>query len=510
VDRASRAFIGALRRGVPALVVASVLVASCSSGGSHGATKVTGPTNADSGAKTGNPPAALDWHDCGHIECASLEVPLDWSHPNGSTIKLGLARRRADGDRIGVLLANPGGPGGSGIDVVKNADGFFPQTALDRFDIVSWDPRGVGASTPVGCGENLDYFYAVDANGTDAATARATAAVSKRFVEDCKKESSRLLPYVSTSATVRDMDAIRAALGEPKINYVGFSYGTYIGALYAQKYPNRVRTMVLDGAVDPAESGEKSVLEQAVAFDRSLDAFFRWCREDAGCKFARNGDPVAAYDSLMTSLASETLPGEVSGERRTMGAGVASIGVASALYGGREAYKDLGTALNDAARGDASKLLQFADSYTGRRPGGIYDNETAASYAIGCLDGVSPKSLAATRALAQRAARVAPRFGPSSVWLGLPCTYWPVAPVGTTGAIHAPKAPPIVVIGTTDDPATPYASAQSLAKQLRSGHLLTYIGEGHTVYGRGDECVDSTVDDYLLSLVVPKAGLRCR
>ena len=491
-------------------LAASLMIASCSSGGSNNAGNRSSTSTATSSAQGKRAANELSWHDCGHVECASLDVPLDWKHPNRSKIKLGLARRPAGGDRVGALLVNPGGPGGSGIEVVKDAADYFPQEALDRFDIVSWDPRGVGDSTPVDCGQNLDYFYAVDANGTDVATARATEAVSKRFVNACKKESSRLLPYVSTDATVRDMEAVRAALAEPKINYVGFSYGTLIGALYAQKYPTHVRAMVLDGAIDPAESGEKSLLEQAAAFDGSLDAFFKWCRDNNDCKFARGADPSVAYDNLMTSLKSETLPGEVDGEERTLGAGEANIGVAAALYGGEDAYKDLGTALNDAARGNGSKLLQFSDSYTGRQVGGIYDNETAATYAIGCLDGGAPKSLAATRALAKRAARVAPRFGPSSVWLGLPCTYWPVRPVGTSGAIHAPKAPPIVVIGTTDDPATPYASAQSLAKQLRSGHLLTYVGEGHTVYGRGDECVDNTVNDYLISLDVPKAGVRCK
>ena len=160
-------------------------------------------------------------------------------------------------------------------------------------------------------------------------------------------------------------------------------------------------------------------------------------------------------------------------------------------------------------RGNGSALLELADAYTGRQVGGIYDNETAATYAIGCLDGSSPSSLAATQALAERAARVAPRFGPSSVWLGLPCTYWPVRPVGKPGAIHAPGAPPIVVIGTTGDPATPYSDAQHLAQELESGHLLTYVGQGHTVYGRGDDCIDETVNNYLITLAVPKAGLRC-
>ena len=199
------------------------------------------------------------------------------------------------------------------------------------------------------------------------------------------------------------------------------------------------------------------------------------------------------------------------GEHRSLGAGEASIGVAAALYSGREGWEDLGTALNDAARGDGSALLELSDSYTGRKTGGTYDNETAAFYAIGCLDGPSPPhARGESRALAERAARVAPHFGPSTVWLGLPCTYWPVAAGGQAGRRSTRAgAPPIVVIGNTDDPATPYAGAQASRSELQSGHLLTYVGEGHTVYGRGDNCIDDAVDDYLISLEVPATGMRC-
>jgi len=307
------------------------------------------------------------------------------------------------------------------------------------------------------------------------------------------------------------MDAIRAAMGERTVDYLGFSYGTYLGARYAEQYPKRVRAMVLDGAVDPAASYTDGVLTQAVGFERSLDAFLAWCRDSDDCAFARSGNPTTAFADLMSMLADESDPATVDGEHRMLGIGEANIGVATALYAGKgdNGWVALGEALNDAAGGDGSALLELSDAYTDRDVGGVYDNVTAAFYAIGCLDGAVPRTAAAVEQLARRAARVAPTFGASTVWLGLPCTYWPVPPDSRPAPIHAPGAPPIVVIGNTDDPATPYSQAQALAGELDSGRLLTYEGEGHTAYGRGHECINQAVDDYLVKLTLPAVGMRC-
>ena len=453
---------------------------------------------------------SLVWRRCGGIECTTLAVPLDWSNPRAGHIELALARRPSDGHRVGVLLTNPGGPGGSGVQLVQQAGDVFDKSVLDRFDVVSWDPRGVGASAPAECGSKLDSFYEVDRSGADSATAKANAVVAERLAAGCARETGRRLPFLSTDATVHDMDAIRAAMGVATVDYLGFSYGTYIGALYADRYPSRVRAMVLDGAIDPAMAYGDATVRQAVGFERSLDAFFAWCHDHTSCKFARGADPRTAFDDLMTSIAGETDPGTVHGEHRTLDIGEANIGVATALYSGKgdNGWGALSTALSNAARGDGSALLELSDAYTGRRKGGTYDNETAAFYSIGCLDGPAPPTLGAAQQLAARAARVAPHFGASTVWLGLPCTYWPARAVGTPGPIHATGAPPIVVIGTTDDPATPYEQAQALARELSSGHLLTYVGEGHTAYGR-DDCIDKAVDRYLISLAVPAGGTRC-
>ena len=227
------------------------------------------------------------------------------------------------------------------------------------------------------------------------------------------------------------------------------------------------------------------------------------------CGFARGGDPAAAYDNLARAIAAEPEPATVQGEKRTLGPGELDIAVASALYAGAAGYDDLAAALAQAGRGEGDRMLALADAYTGRQPGGKYSNETAALYAIGCLDAPAPPTVAAVQQLAARAARVAPHFGASGVWLGLPCTVWPVAAEGRVAPIHAPGAPPIVVVGTTHDPATPYSWAQSLASELTSGRLLSSEAASHTSYGRGDECVDGHVDRYLLDLVVPASGTRC-
>jgi pimeloyl-ACP methyl ester carboxylesterase len=484
-------------RAVQAVLVVSVVatgLASCS----------TGPATERTGA--------ILWRPCGSIQCATLSVPLDRTHPAGRRIHLALARHPANGKRLGVLMANPGGPGGSGVELVRDAENVFSHKVLDQFDIVSWDPRGSGASTTVDCTDKLDFFYEINRSSADPATARTNAEAAKRFADSCRRNGRGVLPFLSTRASAADMDAIRAAMGVRTISYLGFSYGTYLGALYAERYPHRVRAMVLDGAIDPSLSSAAGTIRQAEGFDRALRAFLRWCTDNSKCNFARHGNPVTAFHDLTTSLNHETLPAAVGGEPRTLGPGEANIGIATALYAGRgrDGWERLGTALRQVSQGNGSGLVALSDLYTGRKPGGTYDETTDAFYAIGCLDAPSPPTVAAVRQVAERAERVAPVFGASNAWLGLPCTFWPAPPDGKPGPIHAAGAPPILVLGTTDDPATPYRSAQALSRELQSGHLLTYVGEGHTAYGRHDECIDDKVDDYLVSLHLPRAGTRCK
>jgi len=453
----------------------------------------------------------ITWTPClnGAVQCATLGVPLDPAHPDGEQISLALARRPASGKRVGVLLTNPGGPGASGIQFLEDAAGVFRPEILRRFDIVSWDPRGVGASAPIRCMDNLDAFFAVDRTPENAAAVAQNVSVAREFAASCKQRSGRELEDVATSATVHDMDAIRAAMGEARISYMGFSYGTYLGARYADAYPQHVRTMVLDGAIDPSVSYTASTIAQAKGFEQLLDTFFVWCRQNTRCGFARGGDPRDAYDRLQRAVAAETTPATVHGEARTLGPGEFDIGFANALYAGEPGFGTLADALVETARGLGDRMLALADDYTQRQPGGKYSNLTAAFYATSCLDGPAPRTVADVQRLADLAARAAPHFGASSAWLGLPCTFWPVPPRDKPAAVHAAGAPPLLVVGTLDDPATPYVWAKSLASQLRSGHLLTFEGDGHTAYGRGSSCIDDAVEGYLVNAKLPPEGTRC-
>ncbi len=456
-------------------------------------------------ARTGS----VRWHSCGAIQCATLSVPLDAARPNGQHISVALARHPASGHPIGALLTNPGGPGASGIDLVRHADSVFSSTLQKNFDIVSWDPRGTGASAPIRCDIDLDRFFAVDHSPDDAAEVQQNVAKAKQLAASCARGSGELLRHVSTLDTVRDMDAIRAALGERRVTYLGFSYGTYLGALYADRYPTRVRAMVLDGAVDPSLPYAQGTITQAVGFEHALDAFLATCASTTQCGFAARGNPSIALDDLLRSIDAESLPATVAGENRALGPGETDLGVATALYAGKQGWTVLARALTLAAQGDGSGLLQLSDVYTERQPGGRYSNEILAFYAISCTDAPSPRTVGEVQRLADASRRAAPHFGPANFWLGLPCTYWPAPSTLRTAPVHATGAPPIVVVGTSNDPATPLSGARALASQLQSGRLLIFEGEGHTAYGRGSGCVQETVDRYLVSLVPPKDATRC-
>lgn len=479
----------------------------------NGKNVTTAPGGGSSTTRAASVPGGsgeVDWSSCGSgAECATLDVPLDHSRPEGETITLALARHRAGGDRLGSLLVNPGGPGAAALYLAMEATEIFPDEILDRFDVVAWDPRGVGKSSPVDCADNLDRFWAADRSPDDATEVHELEVVSRMLADGCAERSGDLIGHVSSGETVADMDLIREALGEEQVSYLGFSYGTYLGALYADRYPQRVRAMVLDGAVDPSLTALEVTAQQATGFDAALGAFFRDCASRDRCAFHSGGDPASAYGRLMAQIDAEALPAEVGGEERLLGPGEADIGVATALYAGEEGWPVLADALVDAARGDGSLLLKLSDSYTGRRGDGRYSDDNEAFFAISCLDAPPVASAARFGALADRLDDEAPYFGATTLWLGLPCSYWPAPPVGGPAEIHAGGAPPILVLGTSNDPATPLAWAQSLAEQLDSGVLTVLEGEGHTAFARGSGCIDDLVIDYLVDLAAPTDGTRC-
>ncbi|MCU1427387.1 MAG: hypothetical protein JWL83_1387 [Actinomycetia bacterium] len=496
-----------MRRLLIVMLVITVGATACASGTARRVSKAPVSSTAK-GAPTSSG-GSIDWHACGSVDCATLAVPLVAGKPARGTISLALARHRATGERIGALLTNPGGPGTAGLWIAQQAEQVFPATILQHFDIVAWDPRGTGRSTAVDCTSKLDFFWSVDRTPDNAMEVAANASAAQRLANDCAAHSGRILPYLSSQASAADMESIRRALGDKQISYIGFSYGTYLGTLYANAYPSHVRAMVLDGAIDPALSSDAAGEQQAVGFEQSLDAFLADCSKRPSCAFHSGGKSATAFDRLMRQIDAEPVYAKLHGETRSLGPGEADVGVAEAMYGGRSTWTKLASALAAAARGEGAKLLALSDDYTERTTGGTYSNQTGAFYATGCLDSPMPPNVAAVQQEADRASRLAPHFGASTIWLGLPCVYWRAASKAKPTALAARGAPPILVLGTTHDPATPFAWATSLARELQSGHLVALNDEGHTAYARGSTCIDRVVHAYLLHLTVPKAGTTC-
>jgi pimeloyl-ACP methyl ester carboxylesterase len=457
-----------------------------------------GPTVAWSPCKSGQGPAG--------DQCATLTVPLDYGHPQGQRIAVAVARHPATtGPKYGSLLINPGGPGASGIDILQGADIFFSPSILKHFDVVGFDPRGVARSTPVHCstGPQLDSFFHLDPAPTTDAGFQAMVDADRQFVQGCVAKSGPLLPYLGTDNVARDMDQLRQALGDPKLTFMGFSYGTFIGATYADLFPNNVRAMVLDGAIDPAQDAISTNIGQAAAFNQELNAFFANCVADLTCVWRPAGDLRQAFDSLMAQIRAHPL---VVGTR-SVGPGEAFLGVADGLYD-RQSWPDLAAALSRASQGDGSVLLEFSDLYTKRRPNGTYDNVLEANEAVTCADNAWPTDPNAVRQYSAQAAAQAPEFGVPDLYSGVVCSLWPLRPARAPHPITAPGSPPIVVVGSTGDPATPYQASQALAKELSRGVLLTRVGGGHTGYPFS-ACIKSKVDAYLLNLVVPPNGTSC-
>ncbi len=449
----------------------------------------------------------LKWRSCSGGECAKLSVPLDYAQPEGQQIKVALFRIRAldRSRRIGSLLLNPGGPGASGVEFVRQAALALPLRLRQRFDLVGFDPRGTGGTIPVNCRANLDRHFALDLSPDDTDERAVLARRMNRLAQDCERHNREILPHISSLDTVQDMDRIRAALGDDKLTFVGFSYGTYLGALYADLFPARVRALVLDGAVDPQLDKLETNLQQAAGFEASLATFLEWCSERRRCAFHNDGDAAAAYDRLSAEIDARPL---AVGDRR-LGPGEFDLGVVSALYSGEFAYETLADALAAAAAGDGEPLLSEADSYSGRRDDGTYDHSQEAFWAVGCVDGPNFDGAAGYAAAEPAVQAVAPRVGISTLNYDLVCGYWKVPPNSRTGPLDAAGAPPILVIGTTGDPATPVQWSEALAGELASGVLLVVDGTTHTSFLSLNSCVDDVVVRYLIRLVPPAPSTTC-
>lgn len=486
-----------------ALALVALGLAACSDRESPQA----GPTEPGSPGGGTFTPAALDWSDCGsRAQCAEFTVPLDWDDPAGETITLSVIRypARNPAERIGVIMANPGGPGGSAIDFARVWQSILAAPIRDRFDIVAFDPRGVGESTPILCHDRLQALVAVDPDPDSEAEWQQAEDVSRAFAEDCERAAGRLLPHVGTRDVARDMDALRAALGEEQLSYVGYSYGTTIGAVYADLFPSRVRAFVLDGGTDQSLDFETLVVTQMVGFERALQAYLDDCAARR-CAIARDGDPRQAISRVLA--AAEQAPIPAPGADRPAGPGEVQLGIISALYS-QYTWNQLTQALASALRGDGTGLVNLTDQYLQRNPDGSYPNLIEANYAVNALDSACPKDPAAYRRMAERFAAIAPTFGRSAATSSLVCAFWKADPQPLS-APRAAGSAPILVIATTNDPATPYEWGRALSEQLENAVLLTYRGEGHTIYAQGDRCIDEIVNAYLLTLALPKPGTAC-
>jgi pimeloyl-ACP methyl ester carboxylesterase len=503
-----------------ALIVPAVLVAGCTSSDGDPTPGGGRPSASSSGSSGGSsapePRLArfydqqLDWHDCsGGFECARLTVPVDYSKPAGATMRIAVNRLPSSGEHRGSLVVNPGGPGVSGLRYARSARSSVSRAVREHDDVVGFDPRGVGASRPIDCltDRQLDAFNAQDGTPDSPAEEDALQRQGELMGTGCQRDDPALVGHLGTRNVARDMDVLRAVLGDDRLSYLGKSYGTYLGAIYAELFPARVGRLVLDGPLDPSSSDLDNARAQAVGFQRALDAFLDDCLRRSSCPF--QGPGASAEHRLQAMLdASDAHPLKGTGSRPVTQA-LATYGVAVALYD-KGYWPFLRRALGQALDGDGRSLLLLADLYNDRGPGGKYTTNTGeAIYAVNCLDRPERGDFATFRAEAAEVAKVSPIFGGFIVWANLTCTTWPVAAQGEPEPVQAAGAAPILVVGTTRDPATPYESAQALAEQLDSGHLLTYDGDGHTAYRLGSACIDRAVDAYLLDGRVPAEGARC-
>ncbi|GGL78193.1 peptidase [Streptomyces fumigatiscleroticus] len=502
--------------------IAALLVAGCggaSEDTDEGGRSSTRPSAASSPGDSSALPSSLtsqkpDWGRCKATadspapgddwQCATLEAPLDWSRPDGETIGLALIRAKARGERrIGSLLFNFGGPGSSGVSMMPSYEPVVTQLH-ERYDLVSWDPRGVGASEGIRCRSDKEIQAAesVDVTPDTPAEEKAYLQDAADFGKGCAKAAGKLLAHVSTTDTARDMDLMRQVLGDAKTYYFGISYGTELGGVYAHLFPQRVGRMILDAVVDPTADTAGHAENQARGFQRALNDYLKSTGQDP-----EQGSQKIA--DLLRRLDAQPLPASSKGRELTQS--LAVVGIVQSLYS-ENSWPLLTSALDSAEQGDGSELLALADEYNERDPSGHYNTTTHAQRAISCLDDRQRPTVDEARELLPRFEEISPVFGDFMGWdtAGW-CHDWPVAGQYETPEVSAPGAAPILVVGNTGDPATPYEGAPRMADELgkKVGVVLTWKGEGHTAYGSGSDCVDSAVNGYLLNGTVPRDGKVC-
>ena len=442
----------------------------------------------------------IDWKSCRQdFQCATLAVPIDYTKLSTGTFEIALLKYKArTSKKLGSLIVNPGGPGGSGVDYAYAAEYIFSPAILDRYDIVGFDPRGVSRSAPIRCltDKELDANNNSDSKPDNEAEFQQILQDTKKYVEKCKDKNKYLTSY-STANVARDLDILREALGDKQLNYMGKSYGTYLGTLYAHFFPEKVGRVVLDGAVDPSISNFQQTLTQAIGFDQAFNSFAADCNKRKNCTLPKDKEAAVAEMQKFFSQASYKPFPTKKKSGRTLSESMMVLGTASAMYDSQTGWPQLRRAIAEAQKGYGNTFLKLADEYTGRQDDGSYpNNEFDSGAVIDCLDFNEPRSVQQIRSDAKVFEEKAPLFGPYLAYGGVTCKFFnqdnevTIKPMTT--------ANPVIIIGTTGDPATPYQWAQGLQKLLASSSLITLSGEGHTGQGQGSDCVDYLVSEYYL------------
>ena len=450
----------------------------------------------------------IKWRTCyDALKCADVLVPIDYTNIKLGTFRISMLKYEASNkeDRIGSLFVNPGGPGASGVEYAYAAEYIFSPQVLALYDIVGFDPRGVGRSAPIRCltDDETDANYASDPKPDNPQEFEAMVKETQDYVEKCEINTKNLSAY-GTENTARDMDVIRAVLGDKKLNYLGKSYGTYLGTIYAQLFPDTVGRIVLDGAIDPEATPLQQSLIQAVGFDQALDAFIKDCLQLDTCPLPKDATEKYFTD-LFDSVAKKPL---ITKTNRVATESLVVLGTASALYDNESGWPMLRVALKQAQNGNGYMFLSLADAYTGRQPNGTYPtNEGDSGFVIDCLDWNDERSNKQIAQDAQIFEEQAPVFGLYLAYSGLSCKYF--TGIKQPIKIKQIKTTPIIVIGTLRDPATPYSWAVALHKLISDSRLITLDGDGHTGQGRGSACVDKSVDAYFITGKIPATDLKC-
>ena len=440
----------------------------------------------------------LQWQKCyENYQCADLLVPIDYTELKTGTFNISVLKYpTTNAKKLGSLIVNPGGPGGSGVDYAYAAEYLFSPAVLKAYDIVGFDPRGVSRSEPIVClsDKELDANYASDSKPDNEQEFTRTLIESKKFIQQCEEKNNYLNSF-STANAARDMDILREAVGDKQLNYMGKSYGTFLGTLYAQFFPDKVGHIVLDGAVDPTISNFQQGLTQAVAFDKAFAAFVTDCSKRSNCPLPK--EKSAAIDEMKKILSQVAKK-----PNQRLSESLVLLGIAAALYDSATGWPKLRRAITDVMNGKGDKLLALADEYTGRTKEGNYTaNEFDSGAIIDCLDFTDARSVKQMKEDAKVFAEQAPLFGPYLAYGGLVCQYFGTPKA--TEVVPTKTSNPVVIIGTTGDPATPYEWAQGLHQILTNSVLISLTGQGHTGQGQGNACVDGQVDDFYIENKTP-------